>query len=73
MVQVLPAILEWTSLTGHPPPQAQKEELQSLMQQPRALEEENARLRGALQDGEASQRALESELQASGPASGAGG
>ncbi|KAM8949307.1 pre-B-cell leukemia transcription factor-interacting protein 1 isoform 1-T2 [Lycaon pictus] len=43
--------------------QAQKEELQSLMQQPRALEEENARLRGALQDGEASQRALESELQ----------
>ncbi|XP_047375917.1 pre-B-cell leukemia transcription factor-interacting protein 1 isoform X4 [Sciurus carolinensis] len=43
--------------------QAQKEELQSLMQQPKGLEEENARLRGALQQGEASQRALESELQ----------
>ncbi|KAG3281699.1 PBX homeobox interacting protein 1, partial [Ictidomys tridecemlineatus] len=43
--------------------QAQKEELQSLLQQPRGLEEENARLRGALQQGEASQRALESELQ----------
>ncbi|XP_027831619.2 pre-B-cell leukemia transcription factor-interacting protein 1 isoform X1 [Ovis aries] len=43
--------------------QAQKEELQSLMRQPKGLEEENARLRGALQQGEASQRALESELQ----------
>ncbi|XP_012870673.1 PREDICTED: pre-B-cell leukemia transcription factor-interacting protein 1 isoform X1 [Dipodomys ordii] len=43
--------------------QAQKEELQSLMQQPKGLEEENARLRGALQQGEASQKALESELQ----------
>ncbi|XP_013363790.1 PREDICTED: pre-B-cell leukemia transcription factor-interacting protein 1 isoform X2 [Chinchilla lanigera] len=43
--------------------QAQKEELQSLMQQPKGLEEENARLRGALQQGEASQRALEAELQ----------
>ncbi|XP_062962632.1 pre-B-cell leukemia transcription factor-interacting protein 1 isoform X2 [Cynocephalus volans] len=43
--------------------QAQKEELQSLMHQPKGLEEENARLRGALQQGEASQRALESELQ----------
>ncbi|XP_004629858.2 pre-B-cell leukemia transcription factor-interacting protein 1 isoform X2 [Octodon degus] len=43
--------------------QAQKEELQSLMQQPKGLEEENARLRSALQQGEASQRALESELQ----------
>nr|XP_030697943.1 pre-B-cell leukemia transcription factor-interacting protein 1 isoform X3 [Globicephala melas] len=43
--------------------QAQKEELQSLMHQPKGLEEENARLRGALQQGEASQRALELELQ----------
>ncbi|XP_057581379.1 pre-B-cell leukemia transcription factor-interacting protein 1 isoform X2 [Hippopotamus amphibius kiboko] len=43
--------------------QAQKEELQSLMHQPKGLQEENARLRGALQQGEASQRALESELQ----------
>uniref|UniRef100_A0A5F9DGD0 PBX homeobox interacting protein 1 n=1 Tax=Oryctolagus cuniculus TaxID=9986 RepID=A0A5F9DGD0_RABIT len=43
--------------------QAQKEELQSLMHQPKGLEEENARLRGALLQGEASQRALESELQ----------
>ncbi|XP_023598334.1 pre-B-cell leukemia transcription factor-interacting protein 1 isoform X1 [Trichechus manatus latirostris] len=43
--------------------QAQKEELQSLMLQPKRLEEENARLRGALQQGEASQQALESELQ----------
>lgn len=33
------------------------------MHQPKGLEEENARLRGALQQGEASQRALESELQ----------
>ncbi|XP_058516339.1 pre-B-cell leukemia transcription factor-interacting protein 1 isoform X2 [Ochotona princeps] len=43
--------------------QAQKEELQSLLHQPKGLEEENARLRGALQQGEASQRALELELQ----------
>ncbi|XP_010362981.2 pre-B-cell leukemia transcription factor-interacting protein 1 isoform X2 [Rhinopithecus roxellana] len=43
--------------------QAQKEELQSLMHQPKGLEEENAQLRGALQQGEAFQRALESELQ----------
>ncbi|XP_007458045.1 PREDICTED: pre-B-cell leukemia transcription factor-interacting protein 1 [Lipotes vexillifer] len=43
--------------------QAQKEELQSLIHQPKGLEEENARLRGALQQGEASQRALELELQ----------
>ncbi|XP_032700994.1 pre-B-cell leukemia transcription factor-interacting protein 1 isoform X3 [Lontra canadensis] len=43
--------------------QAQKEELQSLMQQPRELEEENAQLRGALWRGEAAQRALEAELQ----------
>ncbi|KAM6219260.1 LOW QUALITY PROTEIN: pre-B-cell leukemia transcription factor-interacting protein 1 [Rhynchocyon petersi] len=43
--------------------QAQKEELQNLIHQPKGLEEENARLRGALQQGEASQRALESELQ----------
>ncbi|XP_007946808.1 pre-B-cell leukemia transcription factor-interacting protein 1 [Orycteropus afer afer] len=43
--------------------QAQKEELQNLMHPPKGLEEENARLRGALQRGEASQRALESELQ----------
>lgn len=33
------------------------------MHQPKGLEEENAQLRGALQQGEASQRALESELQ----------
>ncbi|XP_045838190.1 pre-B-cell leukemia transcription factor-interacting protein 1 [Meles meles] len=43
--------------------QAQKEELHSLMQQPRELEEENGRLRGALRRGEAAQRALEAELQ----------
>ncbi|XP_032173299.1 pre-B-cell leukemia transcription factor-interacting protein 1 isoform X2 [Mustela erminea] len=43
--------------------QAQKEELQSLMQQPRELEEENTELRGALRRGEAAQRALEAELQ----------
>ncbi|XP_044905108.1 pre-B-cell leukemia transcription factor-interacting protein 1 isoform X3 [Felis catus] len=43
--------------------QAQKEELQSLVRQPRELEEENARLRGALRRGEAAQRSLESELQ----------
>nr|KAF6413911.1 PBX homeobox interacting protein 1 [Molossus molossus] len=43
--------------------QAQKEELQSLMHQPKGLEEENAQLRGALQHGQASQRALELELQ----------
>ncbi|XP_044122399.1 pre-B-cell leukemia transcription factor-interacting protein 1 isoform X3 [Neovison vison] len=43
--------------------QAQKEELQSLMQQPGELEEENAELRGALRRGEAAQRALEAELQ----------
>ncbi|XP_055978816.1 pre-B-cell leukemia transcription factor-interacting protein 1 [Sorex fumeus] len=43
--------------------QTQKEELQSLLHQPRGLEEENAQLRGALQQGQASQRALESELQ----------
>ncbi|XP_059269821.1 pre-B-cell leukemia transcription factor-interacting protein 1 isoform X3 [Mustela nigripes] len=43
--------------------QAQKEELQSLMPQPRELEEENAELRGALRRGEAAQRALEAELQ----------
>ncbi|XP_045640085.1 pre-B-cell leukemia transcription factor-interacting protein 1 isoform X1 [Ursus americanus] len=43
--------------------QAQKEELQSLMQQPQELAEENARLRGALRRGESSQRALQSELQ----------
>nr|XP_003414972.1 pre-B-cell leukemia transcription factor-interacting protein 1 isoform X1 [Loxodonta africana]XP_010593093.1 pre-B-cell leukemia transcription factor-interacting protein 1 isoform X1 [Loxodonta africana]XP_010593094.1 pre-B-cell leukemia transcription factor-interacting protein 1 isoform X1 [Loxodonta africana]XP_023409792.1 pre-B-cell leukemia transcription factor-interacting protein 1 isoform X1 [Loxodonta africana] len=43
--------------------QTQKEQLQSLMHQPKRLEEENAQLRGALQQGEASQRALESELQ----------
>lgn len=59
---------EWEALAPPDPPlspsfQAQKEELQSLMRQPRELEEENARLRGALQRGEASQRALEAELQ----------
>ncbi|XP_058165755.1 pre-B-cell leukemia transcription factor-interacting protein 1 isoform X2 [Dasypus novemcinctus] len=43
--------------------QTQKEELQSLLRQPSGLEEENARLRGALQQGAASQQALESELQ----------
>ena len=51
------------TLLWHPPPQAQKEELQSLVRQPRELEEENARLRGALRRGEAAQRSLESELQ----------
>lgn len=45
------------------PFQAQKEELQSLMRQPTGLEEENAQLRGAVQRGQASQRALEAELQ----------
>lgn len=45
------------------PFQAQKEELQSLMRQPKGLEEENAQLRGAVQQGQASQRALEAELQ----------
>ncbi|XP_060057526.1 pre-B-cell leukemia transcription factor-interacting protein 1 isoform X3 [Erinaceus europaeus] len=44
-------------------PQTQKEELQSLMLEPKGLEEENAQLRGALLQGEASQRALELELQ----------
>ncbi|XP_075418699.1 pre-B-cell leukemia transcription factor-interacting protein 1 isoform X2 [Tenrec ecaudatus] len=43
--------------------QAQKEELLSLASQPKGLQEENARLRGALQQGEAAQRALEAELQ----------
>ncbi|XP_021537678.1 pre-B-cell leukemia transcription factor-interacting protein 1 isoform X2 [Neomonachus schauinslandi] len=43
--------------------QAQKAELQGLVQRPRELEEENARLRGALQRGQSSQRALELELQ----------
>ncbi|XP_037681777.1 pre-B-cell leukemia transcription factor-interacting protein 1 isoform X2 [Choloepus didactylus] len=43
--------------------QTQKEELQNLLRQPKGLEEENTWLRGALQRGEASQRALESELQ----------
>ncbi|XP_077934724.1 pre-B-cell leukemia transcription factor-interacting protein 1 isoform X2 [Halichoerus grypus] len=43
--------------------QAQKAELQGLVQRPRELEEENARLRGALRQGQSSQRALESELQ----------
>lgn len=43
--------------------QAQKEELQSLLQQPKGLEEENARLREALQQGKTSHQALESELQ----------
>lgn len=43
--------------------QTQKEELQSLLHPPRGLEEENAQLRGALQQGQASQRALELELQ----------
>ncbi|XP_060057529.1 pre-B-cell leukemia transcription factor-interacting protein 1 isoform X8 [Erinaceus europaeus] len=43
--------------------QTQKEELQSLMLEPKGLEEENAQLRGALLQGEASQRALELELQ----------
>ncbi|XP_029413056.1 pre-B-cell leukemia transcription factor-interacting protein 1 isoform X1 [Nannospalax galili] len=43
--------------------QAQKEELQSLIHQPKGLEEENTQLRKALQQGETSQRALESELQ----------
>ncbi|XP_078211931.1 pre-B-cell leukemia transcription factor-interacting protein 1 isoform X3 [Callithrix jacchus] len=43
--------------------QAQKEELQRLMHQPKGLEEENTRLRGALQQGKTFQQALESELQ----------
>lgn len=43
--------------------QAQKEELQSLLHQPKGLEEENARLREALQQGKTSHQALESELQ----------
>nr|XP_045732462.1 pre-B-cell leukemia transcription factor-interacting protein 1 isoform X3 [Mirounga angustirostris] len=43
--------------------QAQKAELQGLVQRPRELEEENARLRGALRQGQSSQRALELELQ----------
>nr|XP_021504624.1 pre-B-cell leukemia transcription factor-interacting protein 1 isoform X1 [Meriones unguiculatus] len=43
--------------------QAQKEELQSLLHQPKGLEEENARLRKALQQGKTSHQALESELQ----------
>lgn len=43
--------------------QAQKEELQSLLHQPKRLEEENARLREALQQGKTSHQALESELQ----------
>lgn len=43
--------------------QAQKEELQSLLHQPKGLEEENAQLREALQQGKTSHQALESELQ----------
>ncbi|CAO2598885.1 Pre-B-cell leukemia transcription factor-interacting protein 1 [Lemmus lemmus] len=43
--------------------QAQKEELQSLLHQPQGLEEENARLREALEQGKTSHQALESELQ----------
>ncbi|XP_051013507.1 pre-B-cell leukemia transcription factor-interacting protein 1 [Acomys russatus] len=43
--------------------QAQKEELQSLLHQPKGLEEENAQLREALQQGKTSHHALESELQ----------
>ncbi|XP_052587212.1 pre-B-cell leukemia transcription factor-interacting protein 1 isoform X1 [Peromyscus californicus insignis] len=43
--------------------QAQKEELQSLLHQPQGLEEENARLREALQQGKTSHQVLESELQ----------
>lgn len=43
--------------------QTQKEELQHLMREPKGLEAENAQLRGALQRGEAAQRALEAELQ----------
>ncbi|XP_038167955.1 pre-B-cell leukemia transcription factor-interacting protein 1 isoform X1 [Arvicola amphibius] len=43
--------------------QAQKEELQSLLHQPQGLEEENARLREALEQGKTSYQALESELQ----------
>ncbi|XP_029393804.1 pre-B-cell leukemia transcription factor-interacting protein 1 isoform X2 [Mus pahari] len=43
--------------------QAQKEELQSLLHQPKGLEEENARLREALRQDKTSHQALESELQ----------
>ncbi|KAM9001855.1 pre-B-cell leukemia transcription factor-interacting protein 1 isoform X1 [Sarcophilus harrisii] len=43
--------------------QAQKEELQNLLHRHPGLEEENERLRGALQQREASQRVLESEMQ----------
>ncbi|XP_044527726.1 pre-B-cell leukemia transcription factor-interacting protein 1 isoform X2 [Gracilinanus agilis] len=43
--------------------QAQKEELQNLLHKHPGLEEENERLRGALQQREASQRVLESEMQ----------
>ncbi|XP_043858077.1 pre-B-cell leukemia transcription factor-interacting protein 1 isoform X2 [Dromiciops gliroides] len=43
--------------------QAQKEELQNLLHKTPGLEEENERLRGALQQREASQRVLESEMQ----------
>ncbi|XP_027727395.1 pre-B-cell leukemia transcription factor-interacting protein 1-like isoform X2 [Vombatus ursinus] len=43
--------------------QAQKEELQNLLHRHPGLEEENERLRGALQQQEASQRLLESEMQ----------
>ncbi|XP_016830672.1 pre-B-cell leukemia transcription factor-interacting protein 1 isoform X5 [Cricetulus griseus] len=42
---------------------AQKEELQNLLHQPQGLEEENARLREALQQGKTSHQALELELQ----------
>ncbi|XP_051849873.1 pre-B-cell leukemia transcription factor-interacting protein 1 isoform X2 [Antechinus flavipes] len=43
--------------------QAQKEELQNLLHRHPGLEEENERLRGALQQREASQRVLELEMQ----------
>ncbi|XP_036612849.1 pre-B-cell leukemia transcription factor-interacting protein 1 isoform X2 [Trichosurus vulpecula] len=43
--------------------QAQKEELQNLLHRHPGLEEENERLRGALQQRETSQRVLESEMQ----------
>nr|XP_020847300.1 pre-B-cell leukemia transcription factor-interacting protein 1 [Phascolarctos cinereus] len=43
--------------------QAQKEELQNLLHRHPGLEEENERLRGALQQREASQQLLESEMQ----------
>ncbi|XP_007482065.1 pre-B-cell leukemia transcription factor-interacting protein 1 isoform X2 [Monodelphis domestica] len=43
--------------------QAQKEELQNLLHKHPGLEEENERLRGSLQQREASQRVLESEMQ----------